>query len=129
MKALLYFVPFYGAVLMLWGYLAYRRLSESEITLGTKMTNWISVIAGFGGGLLTIFGIMHTMITNLGRSIAIHDFDHSSTWMVLIIGGVAALFSFLFWLKTRKTWPELIIGIMSIIEVFVCFLIMGYYSR
>jgi EamA domain-containing membrane protein RarD len=85
--------------------------------------------AGMLGGIITILGIMHTLIINLGKSIAIHEFDHSATWLVLMVGVFTSLVSFLLYLKSKKIWPELVIGVLSIIEVIVCFMIIGFFSR
>ncbi|GIV44472.1 MAG: hypothetical protein KatS3mg035_1595 [Bacteroidia bacterium] len=130
MTYILYYVPLYGALLILWGYLNSRFLNQAqEISWWNKILIRISSWSGILGGLLTILGIMHTMIINLGRSVAIHEFNHSATWFVLLIGAIAGLFAFLFYLKNKKIWPELIIAIASIIEVIFCFLIIGYFSR
>jgi hypothetical protein len=126
----LYYVPIYGAFLILWGYLNSRGLSKSEnLTWWNKTLIRISSFSGFLGGLITILGIMHTLIINLGKSIAIHEFNHSATWVVLGVGAFAALISLVFYLKTRKFWPELLITILSILEVVACFMIIGYFSR
>ncbi len=130
MTYILYYVPLYGALLILWGYLNSRSLNQTqEISWWSKTLIRFSSWAGILGGLLTILGIMHTMIINLGRSVAIHQFNHSATWFVLFIGALAGLVSLLFYLKTKKTWPELIIAIASILEVIFCFMIIGYFSR
>jgi bacteriorhodopsin len=100
-----------------------------EISWWNKILIRMSSWSGILGGLFSIIGIMHTMIINLGRSVAIHEFDHSSTWLVLLIGVIAGLFAFLFYLKNKKIWPELIIAIASIIEIIACLLIIGYFSR
>lgn len=127
---LLYYVPLYGSLLILWGYLNLRQ-TEKLTDIGafrkflSKMSSWLGILGGFS----TIIGIMHTMIVNLGRSVAIHEFNHQSTWLVLAIGALVGLISFLYYLKTKKLWPELLIAILSGIEVFVCLMIIGYFSR
>lgn len=130
MTYVLYYVPLYGVLLILWGYLNSKSLNPNqEISWWNKTLIKISSWAGILGGLLTILGIMHTMIINLGRSVAIHEFDHSSTWFILIIGAIAGLISVLFYLKNKKIWPELIIAVASTLEVIFCFMIIGYFSR
>jgi len=130
MKLVLYYVPIYGAALVLWGYLNLRSLNQkNELTWWNKMLIKLSSGAGMLGGIITILGIMHTLIINLGKSIAIHKFDHSATWLVLMVGAFTSLVSFLLYLKSKKIWPELVIGVLSIIEVIVCFMIIGFFSR
>ncbi len=127
----LYYVPLYGALLILWGYLNSKELNKPQELLSwwNKLLIRISSGAGIVGGLLTILGIIHTMIINLGRSIAIHEFNHSATWIVLLIGAMAGLISFVFYWKSKKIWPELIIAVASLIEVIACFMIIGFFSR
>ncbi len=130
MNYVLYYIPLYGAFLILWGYLKSRELNDGkEKTFWNKTLIRISSWAGIAGGMLTILGIMHTMIINLGRSIAIHQFNHSATWLVTAIGGITALVSLLIYFKTKKIWPELIISIASFIEILVCFMVIGFFSR
>lgn len=131
MNYMLYYVPLYGSLLILWGYLNSRPLKNpaQEISWWSKMFTKLSSGAGILGGILTILGIMHTMIINLGRNVAIHEFDHSSTWFVLLIGALVGLIAFLFYIKSRKIWPEFVIAVASLIQVIVCLMIIGYFSR
>lgn len=127
---MLYYVPLYGSLLILWGYLNSKSLkNQPEISWWSKTITQISSGAGILGGILTILGIMHTMVINLGRNVAIHEFDHTSTWIVLLIGALAGLISFLVYWKSKKVWPELIIAIASLLEVLTCLMIIGYFSR
>jgi len=131
MNQLIYFTFIYGTVLLVYGFLNYGRTQKNDppMTTTQKMWTWVNVIAGLSAGAFAMFAIIAFLITNAGKNVGLHDFDQGGLKYLLYISAATGLTSILFYLKTKKWWPELIVAILSIIQLLITFMLMFYFQR
>ncbi len=92
----------------------------------TKSLMWTNAVLGIGLGILSVFFLFQFAITNANHE---YSYQKAGLYNIMYLAIITSITSLLFWYKTRKIWPEMVIGLISIIQVVIILMLTIYFAR